>query len=367
MFAKKILVLNLGSTSTKIAVFEDGVALFKESVKHSTEEVKMFPDIWEQYDYRKNVILNVLKDKNIELASICAITSRGGNTKPIPSGIYIIDEKMVMDMKSRKYGVHPTNVGCAIAFDMGKALGVPVLTVDPPVTDEFCKLARYSGVAILNRVSSFHALNSKATAKKIAHKIGKKYEEINMIVVHLGGGISVSANEKGKAIDVNNSLDGDGPFSPERAGSLPTRDLVKLCFSGKYTESEILQMLTGNGGLVSYLGTSNCQEVEERINEGDEKAEEVYEAMAYQVSKEIGSAAAVLKGDVEVIALTGSLANSERFVNYIKERVSFIAPIHLYPGENEMEALAEGTFRYLNGEEHARTYELSHYIESKVP
>jgi butyrate kinase len=247
-----------------------------------------------------------------------------------------------------------------------KALGIPVLTVDPPVTDEFCKLARYSGVAILNRVSSFHALNSKATAKKIAHKIGKKYEEINMIVVHLGGGISVSANEKGKAIDVNNSLDGDGPFSPERAGSLPTRDLVKLCFSGKYTESEILQMLTGNGGLVSYLGTSNCQEVEERINEGDEKAEEVYEAMAYQVSKEIGSAAAVLKGDVEVIALTGSLANSERFVNYIKERVSFIAPIHLYPGENEMEALAEGTFRYLNGEEHARTYELSHYIESKV-
>lgn len=366
MSAKRILVFNLGSTSTKIAVFEDGAALFKESIKHSMEKVKMFRDIWEQYDYRKNVILNVLKDKNIELASICAIASRGGNTKLIPSGIYIINKKMIMDMRSRKYGVHPTNVGCAIAFDIGNALGIPVLTVDPPVTDEFCKLARYSGVAIINRVSSFHALNSKATAKKIAYKIGEKYEEINMIVVHLGGGISVSAHEKGKAIDVNNSLDGDGPFSPERAGSLPTRDLVKLCFSGKYTENEILQMLTGKGGLVSYLGTSNCQEVEERINKGDKKAEEVYEAMAYRVSKEIGSAAAVLKGNVEVIALTGSLANSERFVNYLNERVSFIAPIHLCPGENEMEALAEGTFRYLNGEENARTYELSYYIESNV-
>jgi len=361
MDAKRILVLNLGSTSTKIGVYEDGQTIFKESVKHSTDEIKKFADVWDQYDYRKNIILEVLKEKNIELTSLCAITSRGGNTKPIPGGIYYIDEKMIEDMKSRIYGTHPTCVGCAIALDIGKELGIPVLTVDPPVTDEFCNLARYSGLPIIQRISSFHALNSKATAKKIAKKIGKKYEEINMIVVHLGGGISVSAHEKGKAIDVNNSLDGDGPFSAERAGGLPTAALVRLCFSGKYTQNEILQMLTGKGGLVAYLGTNNCQEVEERIEKGDMKAKEVYEAMAYQVSKEIGAAAAVLKGNVEAIALTGSLAYSERFVGYLRERVSFIAPIYLYPGENEMEALAEGTFRYLNGEEKAKIYEESFY------
>ncbi|MCR4429628.1 MAG: butyrate kinase [Tepidanaerobacteraceae bacterium] len=366
MSAKRILVLNLGSTSTKIAVFQDGEAIFKESVKHSADEIKKFADIWDQYDYRKNIILEKLKEKNVGLTSLCAVASRGGNTKPIPGGIYFIDEKMIMDMKSRRYGTHPTNVGCAIALDLGKELGIPVLTVDPPVTDEFCNLARYSGLPIIRRMSSFHALNSKATAKKIAEKLGKKYEEINMIVVHLGGGISVGAHKKGKVIDANNSLDGDGPFSPERAGSLPTADLVRLCFSGKYTEKEILQMLTGKGGLVAYLGTNNCQEVEERIDKGDEKAREVYEAMAYQVSKEIGSAAAVLKGDVQAIALTGSLAYSERFVNLLKERVSFIAPIYLYPGENEMEALAEGVFRFLSGQEQAKIYEECCYTECKV-
>lgn len=357
MSTKRILVLNLGSTSTKIAVFEDSKAVFKESIKHSTEELKVFSNIWEQYEYRKNAILDKLKEKGVELYSISAIASRGGNTKPIPGGIYIIDEKMISDMKSGKYGTHPTNMGGAIALDIGKALGIPVLTVDPPVTDELCNLARYSGVAIINRVSSFHALNQKATARKIAAQIGKKYDEANLIVVHLGGGISVGAHEKGKVIDVNNALDGDGPFSPERAGTLPAGDLVKLCFSGKYTEKEILQMLTGKGGLVNYLGTNNGQEVEERIEKGDRKAQEIFEAMAYQVSKEIGSAAAVLKGVVDAIALTGSLAYSERFVNYIRERVSFIAPVYLYPGENEMEALAEGALRYLNGEEEAKIYE----------
>lgn len=352
----RLLIINPGSTSTKVAIYENEKLIEGKSIQHSSEDLKGFGDIWEQYDFRKNGIVNAVKELGFTLNDFDSIACRGGNVKPILGGIYLINEKMLKDMKSGLYGKHATNVGNLIAYDLGKELGIPVLTLDPPVTDEMCKCAKYSGIPLITRQSSFHALNQKATARKIAEQIGKSYEDINIIVVHMGGGISVGAHEKGKVIDANNALDGDGPFSPERAGSLPTGDLVKLCFSGKYTSDEVLKMLTGKGGLSAYLGTNSGLEVEEMIANGNEEAKEAYMAMAYQVSKEIGGAAAVLKGNVDCIAFTGSLAHSDLLMNTIKERISFIAPIHLNPGENEMEALALGALRYLTGEEAPKTY-----------
>ncbi len=263
---------------------------------------------------------------------------------------------MIEDMKSGIYGKHPTNVGGLVAYDLGNQFNIPVLTLDPPMTDEMCTSARYSGIPQIARQSSFHALNQKATARKISAEIGRSYEDLNMIVVHLGGGISVGAHRKGKIIDVNNALDGDGPFSPERAGSLPAGDLVKLCFGGKYSEEEILKLLTGGGGLVAYLGTTNAIEIEKRIAEGDKQADEVFEAMSYQVAKEVGACAAVLEGQVDAIALTGSLVHSKRLMDSLRKKISFIAPIYLNPGENEMLALAEGVMRYLRNEERLSVY-----------
>lgn len=353
---KKILIINPGSTSTKIGLSAAGEMLFNESINHSAEELKNFKTIWEQYDYRKNAVLGFLHEHQISLAEIDAIACRGGNVRPIPGGIYRLCPEMIKDMKSGAYGKHPTNVGGLIAYDLGIEMDIPVLTLDPPMTDELCASARYSGIPQLERMSSFHALNQKATARKVAAEIGSSYDQLNMIVVHLGGGISVGAHRKGQIIDVNNALDGDGPFSPERAGSLPAGDLVKLCFSGKYTEKEVLKLLTGGGGLMAYLGTTDGIEIGQRITAGDTKAAEVFEAMSYQVAKEVGACAAVLEGEVNAIALTGSLVYSDVLMLSLKRKISFIAPIHLVPGENEMLALAEGVMRYLNGEEQLSTY-----------
>ena len=353
---KRILILNLGSTSTKVAVYVGGQRLFSESIEHPSHELEKFKSVWEQQEYRKGAILEKIREKGIDLKSIDVISCRGSNIRPVPSGIYFVNEKMVEDMRSGKYGLHANNVGGCIAFELGRDLNIPVITLDPPKTDEFENLARYSGLALISRVSSFHALNQKSTARKVAAQLGKRYEDINLIVAHLGGGISVGAHKNGRVIDANNALDGDGPFSPERTGSLPVGALVRLCFSGQYSQDEILKMITGKGGLVSYLGTNSGREVEKRISAGDQHALEVFEAMAYQVSKEIGAAATVLKGRVDAIAITGSLANSERLVGFIRERVAFIAPIFVCPGENEIEALAEGALRFLNGEEGAREY-----------
>ncbi len=353
---KKILIINPGSTSTKIGLSAAGKMLLNESINHSAEELKDFKTIWEQYDYRKNAILGFLRLHQISLAEIDAIACRGGNVRPIPGGIYRLCPAMIKDMKSGVYGKHPTNVGGLVAYDLGNEMDIPVLTLDPPMTDELCTSARYSGIPQLERLSSFHALNQKATARKVAAEIGSSYDHLNMIVVHLGGGISVGAHRKGQIIDVNNALDGDGPFSPERAGSLPAGDLVKLCFSGKYTEKEVLKLLTGGGGLMAYLGTTDGIEIGQRITAGDTKAEEVFEAMSYQVAKEVGACAAVLEGEVNAIALTGSLVYSDVLMLSLKRKISFIAPIHQVPGENEMLALAEGVMRYLNGEEQLSTY-----------
>ena len=353
---KTILIINPGSTSTKIGIFSNGEMRINESVRHDDAELRKFPTIWDQYDYRKDALLEFLKRHDLAMEDIDAIACRGGNVKPLPGGIYRICDRMIADMKSGIYGGHPINVGGLVAFDLGNRYDIPVLTADPPMTDELCPSARYSGIPQIARTSSFHALNQKATARRIAGELGKRYDQVNLIVTHLGGGISVGAHKKGKIIDVNNALDGDGPFSPERAGTLPAGDLVKLCFSGEYTKAEVLKMLTGNGGLYAYLGTTNVIEIEKRIAGGDEKAAEVFEAMIYQVAREIGACAAVLEGEVDAIALTGSLVYSERLLTSLKRKISFIAPIYLNPGENEMEALADAAMRFFNKEEELSIY-----------
>lgn len=351
-----ILIINLGSTSTKVAVSRSGKMLFTESISHSAEELKQFKTIIDQYELRKDAILGVLTDKGLLLDEIDCVASRGGNMKPIPGGIYEICPAMIDDMKSGKFGQHPNMCGGIVAYNLGKERSIPALTVDPPTVDEMCISARYSGIPQIKRQSSFHALNQKATARKIASRLGKDYDAVNLIVAHLGGGISVGAHRHGKVIDVNNALDGDGPFSPERAGSLPVGDFAKLCFSGEYSKEQVLRLVQGGGGLVAYLGTTSGLEIEKRISEGDAVAAEVFEAMAYQVAKEIGACATVLKGEVDAIALTGSLAYSQRLTESLNEKVSFIAPLLLDPGENEMEALAAGAMRYITGEEKLSIY-----------
>ena len=352
----KILTINLGSTSSKIAVYFNLNEQFKISINHSKNELSEFSTIWDQKDFRKNIIIETIDEKGFKLQDFDVIACRGGCVKPIPGGIYIVDEEMIEDLKSEKYGSHPTNVGNLIAYELGKSAGVSVITADPPMSDELCRFARYSGIKEISRISSFHVLNQKRTARRVAKEINREYEELNLIVVHLGGGISVAAHQKGKTIDVNNALDGEGPFSCERAGSLPCGDLIKMCYSNKYTLEEMLKKINGKGGLMSYLETNSGLEVEDRIKNGDSYAKEIFETMAYQVSKEIGANAAVLKGKVDAIVLTGSLANSQNLVNWIKERTGFIAPIYLSPGENEMLSLAENAYNYLTGEDEAKIY-----------
>ena len=354
---EKILIINLGATSTKMAVCDGDKVLLEKNIKYSGEDLKEFHDTWEQSDLRKQDILKAVKESGVAIEDINIIISRGGNCRPIPGGIYYINEDMIADMKTEKWGVHPTCVGCGIAVDLGKSLGIPVITMDPPITDEFEKLARYSGLKEIERISSFHALSQKSTARKICkEKLNKNYEDLCLIVCHLGTGISVGAHKFGKVIDGNNALDGDGPFSSERAGSLPTGDLIRLCYSGKYTEKEMLRKIRTAGGLVSYIGTNDGFETENRINAGDVYAKEVFDALIYQVAKEVGSMATVLLGKVDAIALTGSFAKYTYFVDEIKKRVSFIAPVFIDPGENEMRALKEGALRALRKQEIPQTY-----------
>lgn len=298
----------------------------------------------------------LLRKTIFPLESLDAIIGRGGLLKPIEGGTYEINEAMLEDLKSGFRGEHASNLGGILAYDIAKDLNIRSFIVDPVVVDELQDVARISGLKGIERVSIFHALNQKAVARKHAKSLGKKYEELNLIVAHLGGGVSVGAHEKGKVIDVPNALNGEGPFSPERAGGLPVGQLIELCFSGKYTKEEIKKMIVGNGGIVSYLGTNDAREVSKRIKEGDKEAELIYYAMAYQVSKEIGACAAVLKGNVDGILITGGIAYDEEFTSWIEERVKFIAPVTIYPGEDELAALAQGGLRVLKGEEEAKIY-----------
>ena len=354
--AIKSLIINPGSTSTKIGVFEDETLLFEETLRHSTEEIAKYASIVDQKDFRKQIILDLLAEKDFDIKSLQVIVGRGGMLKPIPGGTYAVSDDLLEDLKIGKQGQHASNLGGILAREIGDSIGVPSYIVDPVVVDELMPISRYSGVPELPRTSVFHALNQKAVAKRYAKEQGKPYDSYNLIVVHMGGGVSVGAHEKGRVIDVFNALDGDGAFSPERAGAVPSGALIKMCFSGKYTEKEVYKKIVGNGGFNAYVGTNDMRDVEKMVNDGDEKVAEIREAFIMQVAKDIGSMACVLKGKVDQIIVTGGIAYDKVVVNGLKERAGFIAPITVYPGEDELLALAQGALRVMNGEEQAMTY-----------
>lgn len=353
--AYKILIINPGSTSTKIGVYEDETQVMEETLRHSTEEIAQYATIYDQKDFRKEVIINVLKEKNVDLNDIDVVVGRGGLLKPIPGGTYETTPELLEDLKIGKQGQHASNLGGILAKEIASEINVPSYIVDPVVVDELQDVARLSGHPELPRISIFHALNQKAVAKRYAKETGKAYEDLNLIVVHMGGGVSVGAHKNGKVIDVANALDGDGPFSPERAGGLPSGALMKLCFSGKYTQAEIGKMINGNGGFNAYLGSNDMRDVV-KMAETDENAKLVMDAFHYQLAKEIGAMAVVLGGKVDQIILTGGIAYNAITQEYFKETVSFLAPVTIYPGEDELLALAQGAIRVMSGEEEAMKY-----------
>lgn len=354
--AIKSLIINPGSTSTKIGVFEDETLLFEETLRHSTEEISQFATIVDQKDFRKKIITDLLAEKNFDMKSLNVVVGRGGMLKPIPGGTYAVTDELLNDLKLGVQGQHASNLGGILAREIGDELSIPSFIVDPVVVDELQPVARYSGVPELPRTSVFHALNQKAVAKRYAKEIGKPYESLRLIVVHMGGGVSVGAHIDGKVVDVFNALDGDGAFSPERAGAVPSGALIKLCFSGKYTEKEVYSKVVGKGGFNAYLGTNDMREVTRMANAGDENAAVVKQAFIYQVAKDIGSMACVLQGKVDRIIVTGGIAYGTDVVDSLKEAAEWIAPFTVYPGEDELLALAQGAIRVLNGEEKAMEY-----------
>lgn len=352
----KILVINPGSTSTKVALFSNEQLLFEKKIEHSNKELSNFNKIIDQYHFRQDIIIGFLKEKGISLSTLNAAVGRGGLLKPIASGTYRINENMLYDLRKGVSGEHASNLGGLLAHGIAEKLSIPSFIVDPVVIDEMKPVARISGMPEIPRISILHALNQKAVARKAALDLGKKHEKVNFIIAHLGGGISVGIHCKGKIIDVNNALNGEGPFTPERSGGVPVGVLVELCFSGKFTKDEIKKKIKGKGGLVAYLSTNDVREVIKRIKQGDKKANLILEAMAYQVAKEIGAGATVLKGQISAIILTGGIAYNNEFVNMIRDRVSFLSLVMVYPGEEEMLALCEGALRVLKGEEVEKIY-----------
>lgn len=353
----KILTINPGSTSTKVAVFENDKELFSTTLRHSSDEIGRYKTILDQLDFRRDVILDAIKQSGIELSELNAVIGRGGLLKPIPSGTYEVNEKMIEDIKERPAGHHASNLGALLAAEIAKLAGVGAYIADPVVVDELQDVARLTGLPELERQSIFHALNQKAVARVYADKIGKPYEELNLVVAHMGGGISIGAHRKGLVVDVNNALDGEGPFSPERAGTLPVLAFAKMCYSGKYTLAEVTKMINGKGGVVAHLNTNDMREVENRCNEGDEKALLVANAMAYGVGKAVGSMIAVLKGQVDAVILTGGIAYDKNVVGYIKEMIEPMAQVVVMAGENELEALAMNAQRVLEGKLTPKVYE----------
>jgi butyrate kinase len=359
----KIIVINPGSTSTKIALFTNKHCEFKETLTHTREELAPFSDIIDQYEFRKNAIMEVLKKKRVKLDQLSAAVGRGGLIHPVESGTYTVNEQMIKDLTKGVLGKHESNLGGLIANELARSLDIPAYIVDPVVVDELHDVARISGVPELPRVSTFHALSQKAVARKAAEELGKPYEELNLVVAHLGGGISVGAHYHGKVIDVDHAID-ETSFSPERVGYLPVRDLIEMCYSGSYTQKEILKKIQKEAGLAAYFGTTDCIKIEKRINEGDSHAKLIYEAMVYQVCKEIGAYATVLKGKVDAIVITGAMSRSKMIEDWIRLRVSYIAPILTFPGEFEMEALAEGAYTVLAGITHAKEYKVDNRGDS---
>lgn len=349
----KIFVINPGSTSTKVALYQNDSEIISENLPHSAEEISQYSTILAQYDLRLSAINSFLARHNVIPRVIDAFVARGGLLKPISSGTFAIDSTMLEDLRTNRFGEHASNLGALLAFEIADSVQKPAYIVDPVVVDEMQDLARHSGCPELPRKSIFHALNHKAVARKAAMQLNLQYESCNFIIAHLGGGISIASHKNGKVIDVNNALDGEGPFTPERSGTLPAGDLVRLCFSGKYDLKTIMKMIIGSGGLVAYLGTNDLRRV--KLNE-DPKAYSIIQAMSYQIAKEIASHGAVLEGRIDAIVLTGGMAFDEWLIDLIKKRIEFLAPVIVIPGEKEMEALALGALRILRKEEVAKSY-----------
>lgn len=352
----RILVINPGSTSTKVALFENKREVFMTSISHSEKEIRRFEKVFDQHEFRVRVIEEALDHNDIDVRTVDGVVGRGGLLHPIPSGTYEVNRKMLDTLKKADYGEHASNLGAIIAHEIGKECNVPAFIVDPVVVDEMQPVARISGMPEIRRQSIFHALNQKAIARRAAEELEKDYEEVNLIVAHLGGGISIGVHEKGRVVDVNNAFNGDGPFAPERAGGIPAGQLVDLCFSGRYTKEEIKKKLVGDAGVVAYMGTNDMRKVEDMANAGDEKALLIYDAMAYQVAKEIGACATVLRGEVDGIILSGGLTYDERFINLVRERIRWIGHVFISHGQKEMLALASGALRVLQGRENAKSY-----------
>jgi len=357
MDQKKILVINPGSTSTKIAVYVGRESVFLKTLRHSSEEIGQYENIASQFEFRKDNIIKELLEADIEIDNFDAIVGRGGMVKPIDSGVYEVNEALKADLRRGVLGEHASNLGGLIADDMAKNIeGARAFIADPVVVDELDEVARVTGHPDMPRRSIFHALNQKAVARRFAKEIEKKYDDINVIVAHLGGGISVGAHREGRVVDVNNALDGYGPFSPERAGTLPTGALIDACYSGKHTYEEMRKIVNGKGGLVAHLGTNQAHEVEKKAAEGDPHFKLVHSAMAYQIGKTIGGCAATLRGKVDGIIITGGIAYDKIIINYLKDMVGWIAPLKVYPGEDEMWALAENGLAVLAGEVECKVY-----------
>ena len=352
----RILAINPGSTSTKVAVYDEGEPVFNISLAHTPSDLERFPSVMDQFAWRKGLVESALSEAGISLKTIDAVIGRGGIIGPVESGVYEVNPDMVYDLHHAKMQ-HASNLGALIAREIADEIGVRAFIADPVVVDEMMPYARISGVPGLPRESIFHALNQKAVARLFARESNTKYEDLNLIVCHMGGGITVSAHRHGKVIDTTNALDGCGPFSPERSGSLPPGPLVKLCFSGKYTEDELIKMVHGAGGLYAHLGTTSVPEVLDRILNHDLHAMLILRAMCYTICKEIGAMATALKGDVDAILLTGGIAHSKRVTDFIADYVDYIAPIYVYPGENELRALAENALAVLRGERVPKVYE----------
>ncbi len=348
----KILAINPGSTSTKIGIFKNEQEVYSKSVQHDSDELKKFDKIADQKSYRKKYILKTIEEAGLNLAEIDEFVGRGGLVKNLKSGVYKINDDYLHDATIGLNGEHASNLGGILAYELAKQSGPEknAYTVDPVVVDEYEEIAKISGMPEISRVKSFHPLNQKAVSRRYANSINKKYEDLNLIVAHLGGGISIGAHKNGKVIDVNAALGGDGPFSPERAGGVPPLPLMEMCYSGKYTFDEMYSKLIGESGVYAYLGTKDIRDVIQKIENGDTKAKLILEAMAYQISKEIGACAVALSGNVDAIIITGGIANCSILCEWISDRINFISEkIIIYPGEDEMKALAEGVFEAING------------------
>jgi butyrate kinase len=359
-----ILAINPGSTSTKIAVYKGNNSVFLKTIRHACEELAQFREVTDQFGFRKGLIMQEVKDNGIPLEEIRIVIGRGGLIRPISSGVYGVNEEMIRDLNAGVMGKHASNLGGLIAADICKELpSASPYIADPVVVDELHDVARITGHPEIKRVSIFHALNQKATARTYAQSCGMNYEDLNLIIAHLGGGISVGAHKKGRVIDVNNALDGDGPFSPERSGSLPVGALVDYCYTEGISHDDIKKMITGNGGLTAYTGSNDAHQLEIAARRGNKKARLLQEAMGYQISKEIGAMAAVLEGEVHAIILTGGIAHNPDLTGYIKKHIGFIAPVFIYPGEDEMRALAMNGLLLLKGTILAREYKQENFVE----